>query len=164
MELIKEQQWIVIAIIFFGIIIFISLKRWVDQQWIERKFNKKNVRVVSFGVTSYGKLSEPGAPPKHIGFLVLLKDGLCFRSRWRKIEILIPASTIIAVYHDVTHKGMDLFQSVVKIDFLSQDGTQDGVAFKVPYPPQWIQAIESLLPEKTEVSNRKNNKSNNKKV
>jgi hypothetical protein len=163
MELIKEQQWIFIAIIFFGIIIFISLKRWVDQQWIERKFSKNNVRVVSFGVTYYGKLSDPGAPPKHIGFLVLLKDGFCFRSRWRKVEIFVPASKIVAVYHDIAHKGTDLHQSVVKIDFLSDEGSRDGVAFKVPYPPQWIQAIESLLPEETKMSKTKTNKTNNNK-
>lgn len=162
MELIKEQQWIFIAIIFFGIIIFISLKRWVDQQWIEKKFSKINVRVVSFGVTYYGKLSDPGAPPKHIGFLVLLKNGLCFRSRWRKVEIFVPASKIVAVYHDVTHKGTELYQSVVKVDFLSDKGERDSIAFKVPYPPQWILAIESLLPKKAEVSNIKPIKTNNK--
>jgi hypothetical protein len=158
MELIKEQQWIFIAIIFFGIIIYISLRRWLDQNWIENKFGKNKVRAVSFGVTYYGKASEAGMPRRNIGFLLLLRDGLFFRSRRKKLEILIPAIKMIKVYHDNAHKGTDLYQSVVKVDFINDQGKDDGVAFKVPYPPQWIQAIEGLIPEKTKVSNTRTDK------
>ncbi len=156
MEIFKEQQWIVIAFIFFGVIIYISLRRWFDQQWIENKFGKNNIRAVSFGVNYYGRLSDPGSPKRRSGFLLLLEDGIFYRSRWSKLELHVPASKIVTVYHDNAHKGTDLHQSVVKVDFLTDHGERDSVAFKVPYPPQWIQAISGLLPNKPNNSTKAN--------
>ncbi|MEJ2101512.1 MAG: hypothetical protein P8X68_16265 [Desulfobacterales bacterium] len=39
-------------------------------------------------------------------------------------------------------------QSLVKIDFLNDRYQKDTAAFKVPYPPQWMQAIENTLVKK----------------
>jgi len=41
-----------------------------------------------------------------------------------------------------------LEETLVKIDFLNETGQQDTAAFKVPYPPQWMQAIENALLKK----------------
>ena len=41
-----------------------------------------------------------------------------------------------------------LHQSLVKIDFINSQNEKDTVAFKVPYPPQWMQAIENTLIKK----------------
>jgi len=38
--------------------------------------------------------------------------------------------------------------SLVKIDFLNARNQKDTAAFKVPYPPQWINAIENNLLKK----------------
>jgi hypothetical protein len=38
--------------------------------------------------------------------------------------------------------------SLVKIDFINSEDQRDTAAFKVPYPPQWIQAIENSLLKK----------------
>ncbi len=150
MDYLKEQQWIVIAALFFGVIVYISIRRWLDQHWIEKRFGKNNIRAVSFGVNYYGRSSELGPPRRSSGFLILLPDGLFYRSRWRKLEVHLPSPRMLSVYHDNAHKGVDLNQSIVKIEFLTEEGKKDSVAFKVPYPPQWIQAIGGLLPENTD--------------
>ena len=61
------------------------------------------------------------------------------------MELAIPAAGIARVYHDRSHKGVNLCQSLVEIDFLSVRREKDTAAFKVPYPPQWMQAIENMV-------------------
>jgi len=103
---------------------------------------------MSFGVNYFGKATEPGKPRRSSGFLILLPDSLFYRSRVKKIELKIPGSRIARVYHDRTHKGVDLHTSLVKIDFINAHNEKDTAAFKVPYPPQWINVIENNLLKK----------------
>jgi hypothetical protein len=141
-----SSQWLVIALVFFGIIGYISWIRWRDNRWIEQKYGRSNVIAMSFGVNYFGRMSEPGKPDRSSGFLVLLKDRLVFRSRWTKQEVVIPGAAINRIYPDSAHKGVDLHQSVMKVDFEMETGKPDSVAFRVPYPPQWINAIRNICP------------------
>jgi hypothetical protein len=149
MDFLGDQQWIIIAVFFFGIIGYVALMRWRDRKWIEERFGSRPVFAMSFGVNFYGKASEPGKPQKSSGFLLLFSDRLFYRSRVKKIELEIPGGRIARIYHDRTHKGVDLHQSLVKIEFLNERNQKDTAAFKVPYPPQWMQAIENALIKKT---------------
>ncbi|MEJ2165730.1 MAG: hypothetical protein P8X90_09395 [Desulfobacterales bacterium] len=144
-ELLKQQQWLIIAAVFFGIMAYIAWVRWQDRKWIDKRFGSHNVLAISFGVNFFGSAAEPGNPRKSSGFLLLLPDRIFYRSRIKKLELEIPASKIARVYHDRAHKGVDLHQSLVKIDFLNARNEKDTAAFKVPYPPQWINAIENNL-------------------
>jgi hypothetical protein len=148
MDFLGEQQWLIIAVLFFGIIAYIALMRWRDRKWIEARFGSRPILAMSFGVNFFGSASEPGKPRRSSGFLLLLSDQLFYRSRVKKIELEIPAARIARVYHDRTHKGVDLHQSLVKIDFLNDQNQKDTAAFKVPYPPQWMQAIDNALLKK----------------
>lgn len=148
-----NDQWTVIAIIFFGILAYIAWVRWRDQHWIEKTYGRENVLAMSFGVNYFGKASEPGKPRRSSGFLLLLKDKLVFKSRFSSTAVEIPAPLIKNIYPDNTHKGINLHQSIMKVDFLDPENKRESVAFRVPYPPQWIQAIENISPnliEKTE--------------
>ena len=148
LDIIKHQQWIVIALVFFGFLAYIAIIRWRDRKWIDERFGNQNLRVMSFGVNYFGKATEPGKPSRSSGFLLLLPESLFYRSRVKKIELEIPGSRIARVYHDRAHKGVDLHMSLVKIDFINSEDQRDTAAFKVPYPPQWIQAIENSLLKK----------------
>jgi hypothetical protein len=145
LDIIKHQQWIVIAVAFFGILAYVAVIRWRDRKWIDGRFGNRNLRAMSFGVNYFGQATEPGKPRRSSGFLLLLPDSLFYRSRVKKIELKIPSSRIARVYHDHTHKGVDLHTSLVKVDFFNDRNQKDTVAFKVPYPPQWINAIENSL-------------------
>ena len=145
MDFLGNQQWVIIAVVFFGIIGYISWMHWRDRKWIEERFGSRPILAMSFGVNFFGNASEPGKPRRSSGFLLLLSDQLFYRSRVKKIELEIPGARIARVYHDRTHKGVDLHQSLVKIDFLNDQNQKDTAAFKVPYPPQWMQAIENAF-------------------
>ena len=148
MHFLGEQQWIFIAIVFFAIIGYIALMRWRDRKWIEARFGSRPILAMSFGVNFFGNATEPGKPRRSSGFLLLFADALFYRSRVKKIEFEIPGARIARIYHDRIHKGVDLHQSLVKIDFLNQNDQKDTAAFKVPYPPQWLQAIENAFLKK----------------
>ena len=135
----------IIAAVFFGIMAYIAWVRWRDRRWIDERFGSHKIIAMSFGVNYFGSATEPGAPRKSSGFLLLLPDRLFYRSRLKKLELEIPAASIARVYHDKTHKGVNLHQSLVKIDFINQENQKDTAAFKVPYPPQWINAIDNIL-------------------
>ena len=135
----------IIAAIFFGIMAYIAWVRWRDRRWIDERFGSHKIIAMSFGVNYFGSATEPGAPRKSSGFLILLPDRLFYRSRLKKRELEIPADSIARVYHDKSHKGVDLHQSLVKIDFINKKKQKDTAAFKVPYPPQWINAIQHNL-------------------
>jgi hypothetical protein len=145
LDILKHQQWIIIALVFFGFLAYIAIIRWLDRKWIDERFGSRNLKAMSFGVNYFGRAAEPGKPRRSSGFLLLLPDCLFYRSRIKKIELKIPANRIARVYHERTHKGIDLHMSLVKIDFLNADDQRDTAAFKVPYPPQWIRAIETSL-------------------
>ena len=148
LEILKQQQWLIIAVIFFGIMAYIAWVRWQDRKWIDRRFDSDKVLALSFGVNYFGSAAEPGKPRKSSGFLLLLPDRIVYRSRIKKLELEIPSPKIARVYHDRSHKGVNLHQSLVKIDFLNARNQKDTAAFKVPYPPQWINAIENNLMKK----------------
>ena len=148
MDILKGQQWMIIAVVFFGIMGYIAWIRWRDRKWIDERFGRHTILAMSFGVNYFGSATEPGSPRRSSGFLLLLPDRLFYRSRLKKLELEIPANNIARVYHDKTHKGVNLHQSMVKIDFINSENQKDTAAFKVPYPPQWIQAIENNLMKK----------------
>jgi hypothetical protein len=145
MDFLGQQQWVIIAVAFFGIIAYIAWVRWQDRKWIDARFGSHKVIAMSFGANFFGRATEPGSPRKSSGFLLLLPDRLFYRSRLKKLELEIPAAKIARVYHDKVHKGVNLHQSLVKIDFINSENERDTAAFKVPYPPQWIRAIENTL-------------------
>jgi hypothetical protein len=64
------------------------------------------------------------------------------------LELEIPAARIARVYHDRVYKGVDMHQTLLKIDFTNSRNEKDTAAFKVPYPPQWMLAIENTLIKK----------------
>ncbi len=140
-----NQEWMIIAAIFFAVILYIAWIRKRDRTWIENRFGIKNTLAMSFGVGCYGKATDPGKPKRQTGFLLLLPDRLFFRSPGKGTEIDIPGKKIAAVYPGNSHKGVSLHQSVVIVDFVNENGDKDAVAFKVPYPPQWIGAIENAF-------------------
>jgi hypothetical protein len=144
-DFLLNQQWLLIAVLFFGIMGYIAWVRWRDRKWIETRFGKQKALAMSFGVNYFGRASQSGRPRHSSGFLLLMPDRVFYRSRSTKIELDIPAASISRVYPGTSLRGVELHQSVMKIDFLNENNDRDTAAFRVPYPPQWIQAIQNNL-------------------
>ena len=83
-DFLVKQQWMIIALVFFGIIAYIAWVRWRDRRWIEERFGSQTILAMSFGINYFGRAAEPGSPRKSSGFLLLLSDRLFYRSRLKK--------------------------------------------------------------------------------
>lgn len=139
-----NTEGLIFLLCFFGVIAYIALRRRADRRWIENRFGAEPVSVQSFGVTAFGKSSDDGPPKPRTGFLLLFTDRLFFRSPKTGYEITIPLSRVTQVYPDHTLNGIELHQSVMKVDYKNDNGRPDAAAFRVPYPHRWIQAILRL--------------------
>ena len=146
-ELFGEQQWLIIVLVFFGVFFYIAWARKRDRNWIDQNFAKEQIRALSFGINCFGRASDPGKIRSARGLLLLLNDRLIFRSRNGKVKFEIPGSQITKIYHGTTHKGQEMSTSLMKIAFSTgpDEDDEDIASFKVPYPPQWMQAIDNAF-------------------
>jgi hypothetical protein len=148
LEGITNPNWLIFALIFLGIIFYLAYIRQRESKRIAEKFEKQQIVITSFGVNYYGLESEPGGPLRSAGALVLLKDGIYYRARYANRELLIPGSAITYIGVSNVHKGKDLHQTVVVLQFLNPEGKEEKAAFRIPYPAQWVSAIKSNLLDK----------------
>ncbi len=145
LEGITNPGWLSFAILFLGIIFFMAVVRQRESKRIMEKFNSDDIIITSFGVNYFGLESEKGGPLRSSGALVLLKNGLYYRARYRKKELFIKKGTITYIGVSDVHKRKPLYQNVVVIKFVNDDGNEEKAAFRMPYPNQWIMAISKNL-------------------
>jgi hypothetical protein len=145
LEGITNPNWLIFALIFLGLIFYLAYMRQRESKRITDKFDKSEIVITSFGVNFYGLESEPGGPLRSAGVLVLLKDGIYYRARYANRELHIPGSAITYIGVTTVHKGKDLHQTVVALQFLNPEGKEERAAFRMPYPAQWVAAIKSNL-------------------
>jgi len=147
-ESLANPNWLIFAVLFILIMFYLVYMRQRESKRIAGKFDKSEIIITSFGVNFYGLESEPGGPLRSAGALVLLKDGIYYRARFSSREVMIPGTSITYIGVTNTHKGKDLHQTVVVLQFINQEGKEEKAAFRMPYPAQWVAAIKSNLLEK----------------
>ena len=77
MSLFGNNGWLIIALAFFGIILYISLVRWRDRKWIKDRFGDRKILAMSFGVNYFGKPPSRAVPARAAGFSSCFPIG-CF--------------------------------------------------------------------------------------
>lgn len=132
------------GVLFFGFLIYSRIKRQQDQAWIKSRFSGVRPIIVSFGVKYFGLASDHGPIKSSSGFLLIFPDLLFFKSN-KGLEWSASAEAVTGVDHDTNHRGRDLKQSIMVVDFINPEAQPDRAAFRVPYPPQWIKAIDRFL-------------------
>ena len=155
LEGIANPNWLIFAVLFLVVMFYLVYMRQRESKRIADKFDKRQIIITSFGVNYYGLESEPGGPLRSAGALVLLKDGIYYRARYARRELHIPGSAITYIGVTNVHKGKDLHQTVVVLQFLGVEGREDKAAFRMPYPAQWVAAIKGNLLEKQTEAPRK---------
>jgi hypothetical protein len=118
--------------------------QWKDRRWIRKRFKPEDILIMSFGVTFYGCEMDAGRLSQQMGMLALLPYGLLFRTRFLGKEFKISGDAIQAIYVDKKLKGKKLYQYALMIAFINPEGSKDIAAFRVPYPKQWMKAIEKI--------------------
>ncbi|MEN8211348.1 MAG: hypothetical protein ABFR31_06495 [Thermodesulfobacteriota bacterium] len=149
MNFFEQYHIFIIGCLFLSILIGMAFFTWREKQWVKKNYNKKDIIALGFGIICFGLSSDQGALKKYKGFLVVHKKGLMFKGRFSDIKFDISVKSIRRVYHGDSHKDKRLYQSAVKVDFVTrpeiQTETIDTIAFKVAYPAQWIKIVKKHL-------------------
>jgi hypothetical protein len=147
MEFFQQYHIAIIGCLFLCGIIGMSWLTFKEKKWIKITYKKVDIIALGFGVTCYGLSSDQGPPKTYRGFLLIHKGGLLFKNRFSSIRFDVPGKSIQKAYPASSHKGARLYKSAVKIDFSTSQKSKDTIAFKLSYPPQWIEIIKKAFIE-----------------
>ena len=136
----------IIAGLFLVIVAYMAIIRGLERGRIKKKFERDRIIITGFGVNFFGQESEPGALLRSVGVLILLRDGLYYRSRFGPRELMIPKSNITGLEIANIFKKKSLHINTMVISFENQDGKPDRAAFRIPHhPAQWMEVIKMKL-------------------
>jgi hypothetical protein len=96
-------------------------------------------------VGGYNGSSEGRRPSLALGILMLLSSGLYFHSWTGRREVFIPGPSISWIGVSEGREGSRVNRHRIVVRFLDAEGKQDGVAIRLMYPEQWVEAIKTHL-------------------
>lgn len=128
---------------FIAIVLIIATTRNRETARLQSLLQDKEVILSTLGVYYHGRESEPGRPLRSLGALALTTEGLYFRSRLFKREIFIPGSRLTSLSVVSEFKGKNMYENIVAVNFIGDDGKRDRVGFKIPFPERWSAAINA---------------------
>ena len=100
-------------------------------------------------VGGYDGQSEGRRPSPAIGILMLLSSGLYFHSWGGRREVFIPGPSISWIGVSESRQGSRMERHRIVVRFLNASGKEDGVAIRLMYPEQWVDAIKTHLIRRT---------------
>ncbi len=147
MEFLQQYHIVIIGCLFLCVVIGMTWLTYKEKKWIRNTYKKEDIIALGFGVTCYGLSSDQGPPKRYKGFLLIHRGGLLFKNRFSNTRFDVPGEFIQKAYPASSHKGARLYKSAVKIDFSTSRERMDTIAFKLAYPPQWIEIIKKAFIE-----------------
>jgi hypothetical protein len=139
----SNLPYFLIAVLFiFALVLFAWFKQR-DARNVRERF--KDILIATYGVQYFGRESEKGDLLDSSGQLLFLKQGLFYRGRFDKRELMIPKEKLISVAVTDHHKGKLTYQVCLAIYFMNENEIIDRAAFTIPYPKQFIEAINHFF-------------------
>jgi len=135
----SNLPYFLIAVLFIFALVFFAWFRQKDARNVRERF--KDILIATYGVQYFGRESEKGDLLDSSGQLLFLKQGLFYRGRFDKRELMIPKEKLISVAVTDHHKGKLTYQVCLAIYFMNENEIIDRAAFTIPYPKQFIEAI-----------------------
>ncbi len=86
-----------------------------------------------------------GHPSDAMGVLMLLSTGLYFHSWLGNREFFVPGPSISWIGVSEATRGPRSDRHRVVVRFLNTAGKEDGIAIRLLYPEQWVEAIKTHL-------------------
>jgi len=100
-------------------------------------------------IGGYDGLAEGRQPSVALGVLMLLSSGLYFHSWTGRREVFIPGPSISWIGVSEGREGRSVDRHRIVVRFLNAAGKEDGVAIRLLYPEQWVDAIKTHLITRT---------------
>ena len=143
-----NKSWLIFAVIFIGIVVFMAIIRRIETNRIMTKFDKDDFLLLSFAVNYFGRESEPGRLVRSSGALVLTKTELYYRARYRTNELTIEGTSIAEIDVTDVFKGKPLNQQAIAIYYINEFGNRDKAVFRIPHSVKWVNLINSRFIKK----------------
>ena len=131
--------WLVI-LMFILMVIVGRIKKGLAMK-LEKRFAGQNIILHQMGAKFFGQKSKGLIQMRGNGALVLNKDELWFLMAVPERQVSIPLKNIKKVTLPVSHLGKTVFRPLLCVEF-SSDGLDDSIAWAVPDPEKWKEAIE----------------------
>jgi len=141
------MTWLIITIAVLGVIIFfIFLKKKQDEleESFLKRFTGKNIRMMDKYALYVAKESDGHSHFRGSGYLVLTGDELYFERQMDGKIIMIPLSSIIKVDRTRRLGGQSPGKLMLKVEFKTQEGAEDAIAWKVRELEEWIKQITRM--------------------
>ena len=129
----------------FLVVIAMAIIRQKETRAITQRFSREKTKLVAFAVTFFGVESQNRKPLKTQGALILSDGLLAFQSRFGEKGFDLPVKSITSIGTTDHFCGKNLHQTVVSIGFSGEDGTAERVAYKIPHPAKWVNALRAEL-------------------
>ncbi len=136
-----------ITIAILGVIIFfIFLKNKQDEleESFQKRFTGKNILMIDKYALYVAKESDGHSHLRGNGYLVLTGDELFFEREMDGKIIMIPLSSIIKVDRTRRLGGQSPGKLMLKVEFKTQEGAEDAIAWKVKELEEWLKQITKM--------------------
>jgi hypothetical protein len=111
---------------------------------IVQKFSKQGIRIKGnanfFGIESHGVMQIRGN-----GILLLTDAALVFGMFRPKRDFVIPLASIEKIVLARSHLAKTVFQPLLKVYFINEEGDADSVAWWTDNPGEWKNILEKCI-------------------
>ena len=111
---------------------------------IVQKFSKQGIRMKGnanfFGIESRGVMQIRGN-----GILLLTNAALVFGMFRPKRDFVIPLASIERIELARSHLAKTVFQPLLKVYFINEEGDADSVAWRIDNPGEWKNILEKCI-------------------
>jgi len=149
----QNLPYLLIGILFIFALLIFAWFRQRDVRKVRERF--KDILIATYGVQYFGRESEPGSLLDSSGQLLFLRQGLFYKGRFDRRELMIPKEKLISVAVTDHHKGKLTYQVCLAIYFMNENEIIDRAAFTIPYPKQFIEAINHYFFEGSQIEVKK---------
>ncbi|MCL5037147.1 MAG: hypothetical protein M1269_08535 [Chloroflexi bacterium] len=135
--------WVIVLFLLlrFG---FAHFKKKLRQK-VEEKFNEEDIILRYYGANFFGRKSKGVGQLRGNGALVLTRNELWFFQGITGMEISIPLKNIKSITFPKSFLGKTIFRPLLCVEYISDEG-EDSIAWAMPDPENWKEAIERAKP------------------
>ncbi len=144
---------VILGLLFFFFVmrVIAAFLRRVLKDDVARLTRGKNVIRLDWGANYFGRQAGGRGQVRGNGALILTGRELIFILAYPRRETVIPLTGITGVSLARSHRGRTIFQKLLKVEFAAEPGAvtsdpnpgADAIAWSVPDPAAWQQAVES---------------------
>jgi len=140
--------WILVTLAVIALVIvfrYIKKKEIQLEEDFQSRFAGKNVRIMDKYALFIAQQSDGYSHIRGIGRLVLTDQELYYKRQLGNKVLSIPLTSVLQVGETLRLGGQSLGKPLLKVDFRTQEGKEDAVAWRVKELDRWKDEIAAVV-------------------